>query len=222
MLKPLLFLLLLILTSLPVIATEWGYQNEQTTLWADYKQGGQLSNVKAVNITITYPNGTVHTNNSEMVNVETGKYKYNLTPNVAGIWHATAKYFNDTYGIIDTGSETISILESKEEKHSIMISAIMALLGVITLFGFLYKFGMERMKVGFYLLMHFFTIAALFVTANFIESTSLPTSTSTIFYTLGSLFTVYTMYVTYMILWNIGKNMIKFGKQQRGELPWDK
>ena len=101
---------LLTLLSLNVYAdTTQIYTNYN--VYAEIKNGSQYVSVDNATLTITKPNGSILTSNALMTSIGVGKFNYNFTPDILGVWLLSVEYNlnNETIG---TAQDQLNVLQS--------------------------------------------------------------------------------------------------------------
>jgi len=93
------FLILLVMLAPFVVADDWGYVGENYVLWADIIEQPNFFNAAAANVTVYDSDGNTVITNAGMANVDVGRFSYNFTPELSGVWYAYVDFYNGSQKI---------------------------------------------------------------------------------------------------------------------------
>jgi len=133
--KHILIMVVFALAIQSVSAADGCFVGENCTWWA-YDGTGQTT---AVNISITYPNGSDYTTNQEMVADGGGRYYYTTVFNTTGNYIGVYEFYNST------GSNFYDGAESKEITEEFNVLTFTILFGLIALAAALIFFSKDIM-----------------------------------------------------------------------------
>lgn len=127
-------------------ASDWGYVDQNITLWADAINETKYININHTEITIYDAQGNIKILSQNMSNVATGLYKYVYTPNTTGVHYASVQYFNSSANSIGYASQSFAIHQDGDIVLEDSLLYFIIVLGIVAI-AIIYLIALNFIKI---------------------------------------------------------------------------